>query len=101
MTLREWMAAESISQAALAKALGKDPSYVCKIRKFELTPSLQVAFFIQKISGGKVRPEDLISERTFKRWCADYIVDPTKFETIMNAINAKYRWNEVESQVKN
>ena len=83
MTLREWMTAERISQTALAKVLGKDLSYVCKISKFKLTPSLQVAFFIQQISGGKVRPEDLISESKFKRWCSDYLVNPDRFETIM------------------
>jgi hypothetical protein len=98
MTLREWMAAENISQTALSKVLGKDPSYVCKIRKFELVPSLQVAYFIQKISGGKVRPEELISERAFKRWCAEYFVDPAKFEAIIETFRLKDKGELIKSQ---
>ena len=85
MTLEEWLDERNITQKTLAIAIAKDISYVSKLIHFDVLPSLPVAILISKISGDKVRPENLMTERAFKSWCTEYHADPAKFESIIKS----------------
>ena len=61
-TLSEYLKSERISQSAFASQIGITQSVVSKLAAGVVTPSLATALRIEAVTGGKVRPCDLIRD---------------------------------------
>lgn len=58
MTLAEWLKREGKTVVALAKELGRDPSFITRVKNGDAMPSIEVAAEIQRITGGEVTAVD-------------------------------------------
>lgn len=58
MTLADWLKRESKTVVALAKELGRDPSFITRVKNGDAMPSIEVAAEIQRITGGEVTAID-------------------------------------------
>ena len=58
MTLAEWLAQEGKNDAWLAKQIGRERSFISKVRRGKTRPSISTAARICQLSQGKVRAED-------------------------------------------
>ncbi|WP_342106329.1 helix-turn-helix transcriptional regulator [Methylobacterium sp. SI9] len=70
MTLADWLKREGMTVVALARALGRDPSFITRVKNGDAMPSIEVAAEIQRISGGEVTAIDHVitaQERAARR----------------------------------
>lgn len=58
MKLRDWMKLKSMSDEAVAMAIGRDRSFVTKLKNETLRPSIETAAAIQRLSEGQVTAVD-------------------------------------------
>lgn len=58
MKLAEWLKKEGKTDAWLAEQVGRDRSFITKIRKGDALPSIGVAAVIQRVTGGAVTALD-------------------------------------------
>lgn len=61
MDLKTFMDENGLPASELAKLIGRDPSVVARYRARSVTPPLDVANQIVRITGGKVSHEDLVA----------------------------------------
>ncbi|WP_246753176.1 helix-turn-helix domain-containing protein [Methylobacterium organophilum] len=60
MTLAEWLKREGKTVVALAKELGRDPSFITRVKNGTAMPSVEVAAEIQRLTGGAVTAIDYV-----------------------------------------
>lgn len=53
--LAEYRTARNLSQRELAKILGTSQSIVCRIERGDIRPGLDLAFKIERVTGGAVQ----------------------------------------------
>jgi transcriptional regulator with XRE-family HTH domain len=58
MTLADWLKREGKTVVALARELGRDPSFITRVKNGDAMPSIEVAAEIQRITGGEVTAVD-------------------------------------------
>ncbi len=61
MTLADWLKREGMTVVALAKELGRDPSFITRVKNGDAMPSIEVAAEIQRITGGEVTAVDHVT----------------------------------------
>jgi transcriptional regulator with XRE-family HTH domain len=62
MTLSEYLAQNSISDAAFASRIGVDTSFVFRLRKNQANPSMKTLAAIVRETDGAVTPSDFLAE---------------------------------------
>lgn len=62
MKLGSWLAKNDKSDAWLAKQVGRDRSFIAKVRKGDALPSVEVAAAIQRLTEGAVTAVDFIEQ---------------------------------------
>lgn len=66
MRLSDWMKGRHLSDADLARLVGRDRSIITKLRAGKIMPSVEVLAAIERLSDGKVTAQDfLVSSRGF------------------------------------
>jgi ribosome-binding protein aMBF1 (putative translation factor) len=60
MTLADWLRREGKTVVALAKELGRDPSFITRVKNGDAMPSIEVAAEIQRITQGAVTAIDYV-----------------------------------------
>ncbi|GJE13662.1 helix-turn-helix domain-containing protein [Methylobacterium longum] len=76
MTLADWLKREGMTVVALAKELGRDPSFITRVKNGDAMPSIEVAAEIQRITGGEVTAIDhvlIAQERAARRAPAEMV----------------------------
>lgn len=58
MKLRDWMKLKGMSDEAVATAIGRDRSFVTKLKNEALRPSIETAASIQRLTEGAVTATD-------------------------------------------
>lgn len=70
MTLAEWLKREGKTVVALAKDLGRDPSFITRVKNGDAMPSIEVAAEIQRLTEGAVTAIDYVRAAPSTRACA-------------------------------
>lgn len=60
MTLAEWLKREGKTVVALARELGRDPSFITRVKNGDAMPSIEVAAEIQRLTEGAVTAIDYV-----------------------------------------
>lgn len=62
MKLASFMEAAKLTDTDLAAKIGKDRTFVSRLRRGLVKPSVDTAVAIERLSGGAVRASDFVSE---------------------------------------
>lgn len=60
MNLDSYLTQNNLEHKEFAEKIGVDASYISLLRNYKRTPSLPVAMNISKVTGGLVKPCDLV-----------------------------------------
>ncbi len=61
MKLADWLRREGMTVVALAKELGRDPSFITRVKNGDALPSIGVAAEIQRLTSGAVTAVDFVA----------------------------------------
>ncbi|UYW25716.1 helix-turn-helix transcriptional regulator [Methylorubrum extorquens] len=60
MTLADWLRQNGKTATWLASQVGRDPSFITRVKNGDAMPSIEVAAAIQRVTGGAVTAIDYI-----------------------------------------
>ena len=65
VTLKTYLETTGISQAKFSRELSVSPAMICYMISGKKTPGLGLALKIQRLTRGKVRPEDWVEKKPY------------------------------------